>query len=73
MENISRSKAEIEGIVTMFRLELYNRDWPCGPKEILKKMMESEVEPLPSERTISRILDRQGLTNKRTGYYPEVS
>lgn len=73
MENISRSKAEIEGIVTMFRLELYNHDGPCGPKEILKKMKESEVEPLPSERTISRILDRQGLTHKRTGHYPEDS
>lgn len=70
MENIFRSKAEIEEIVTMIRLNLYNHDLPCGPKEIRKKMNEFDEEPLPSERTISRILARQGLTHKRTGWYP---
>jgi len=70
MENIFRSKAEIEDIVTMIRLNLYNHDLPCGPKEIRKKMNEFDEEPLPSERTISRILARQGLTHKRTGWYP---
>ena len=70
MENISRSKQEIEEIVTMIRLNLYNRGLHCGPKEIRKKMNESEEETLPSERTISRILSRRGLTNKRTGWYP---
>jgi predicted nucleic acid-binding Zn ribbon protein len=70
MENIFRSKAEIEEIVTMIRLNLYNHGIFCGPKEILKKMNESDEEPLPSERTISRILERQGLTYKRTGWYP---
>lgn len=70
MENIPRSKAELEEIVTLIRLELYNHGLPCGPKEIRKKMNESEVQPLPSERTISRILARQGLTHKRTGWYP---
>lgn len=70
MGNIFRSKAEIEEIVTMIRLNLYNHGVFCGPKEILKKMNESDVEPLPSERTISRILERQGLTHKRTGWYP---
>ena len=68
MENISRSKAEIEEIVTVIRLHLYNHGLPCGPKEIRKKMNESDEEPLPSERTISRILARQGLTHKRTGW-----
>jgi hypothetical protein len=61
MENISRSKAEIEEIVS---LHLYNHGLPCGPKEIRKKVDESDEEPLPSERTISRILARQGLTHK---------
>ncbi|MBU2521899.1 MAG: hypothetical protein KKD50_06700 [Proteobacteria bacterium] len=70
MENIFRSKAEIGDIVTMIRLNLYNHDLPCGPKEIRKKMNESDVDQLPSERTISRILARQGLTHKRTGWYP---
>lgn len=70
MENISRSKSEIEEIVTMFRLELYNHECPCGPKAIWQKMEESGVKPLPSERTISKILTQQGLTHKRTGWYP---
>lgn len=70
MENISRSKAEIEEIVMVIRLHLYNHGLPCGPKEIRKKVDESDEEPLPSERTISRILARQGLTHKRTGWYP---
>ena len=70
MENITRSKAEIEEIVTVIRLHLCNYGLPCGPKEIRKEVSESDVEPLPSERTISRILARQGLTHKRTGWYP---
>ena len=70
MENISRSKEEIEEIVTMVRLNFYNHGLPCGLKKIRKKMHEYDVEPLPSERTISRILARQGLTHQRTGNYP---
>jgi len=70
MERISRAQAEVEEIITMTRLDLYNHDRPCGPKEILRKLKESDVKPLPSERTISRILARQGLTHKRTGWYP---
>lgn len=69
MENISRSKAEIEEIVTMIRLNLYNHGLPCDPTEIQKKMNEFDEELLPSKRTISRILARQGLTYKRTGWY----
>ena len=70
MENISRSKSEIEEIVTMIRLDLYNHGLPCGSKMIREKMKEYDVEPLPSERTISRVLACQGLTNQRTGWYP---
>ena len=33
-------------------------------------MDESDEEPLSSEKTISRIPARQGLTHKRTGWYP---
>ena len=69
MENISRSKSEIEEIVTMTRLGLYNHSLPCGPKDIRRKMHDYAVKPLPSERTISRILARQGLTHQRTGWY----
>lgn len=69
MGNISRSKEEIEEIVTMIRLNLYNHGLHCGPKKIRKKMNEFDEGPLPSERTISRILVRQGLTYQRTGHY----
>ena len=70
MKNILRPKAEIEEIVTMIRLNLYNHGLPCGPKVIREMMNESDEESLPSERTISRILARRGLTHKRTGWYP---
>jgi len=70
MDNIDRSKPEIEEIVKMIRLDLYNHGLPCGSKTIRGKMNEYEVEPRPSERTISRILACQGLTNQRTGWYP---
>ena len=69
MEKISRSKAEIEEIVTMIRLDLYNHGLPCGSKEIQKKMNEFVVEPLPSVSAISQILARNGLTNQRIGWY----
>lgn len=69
MKNIARSKSEIEEIVTIIRLDLYNHGLPCSPIKIQEKMHEYDVKPLPSERTISRILTRQGLTHKRTGWY----
>jgi len=65
-----RTKQEIEEAVTFVRLELYNRDLPCGPKPLRKRLQEFyHIEPLPSERTIARILSRHGLTHRRTGIY----
>jgi hypothetical protein len=73
MENYvkqERTKQEIEEAVTFVRLELYNRDLPCGPKPLRKRLQEFyHIEPLPSERTIARILSRHGLTHRRTGIY----
>ncbi len=69
MENISRIKSKIEEIIKMIRLNLYNHSLPCGSKEIREKMNEAVVKPLPSERTISRVLAHQGLTHQRTGWY----
>lgn len=70
MENIPRSKSEIEQIVKMVRLNLYNNGLRCGSKAIRETMHEYAVKPLPSERTISRILARLRLTHQRTGWYP---
>jgi putative transposase len=64
------TKQEIEEIVVFTRLELYNRVLPCGPKAIQKRLDEFYlVTPLPSERTIARILEKQCLTHGRTGCY----
>jgi putative transposase len=64
------AKQEIEECVTFARLELYNRDVPCGPKAVQERLRTFyQVKPLPSERTIARILARNGLTHGRTGFY----
>ena len=61
---------EVEQIVVMVRLELYNRGLPCGPKALRRRLDEYEAfKLLPSERTIARILARNGLTCGRTGRY----
>ncbi len=67
----ARTRDEIEQIVVMERLHLYNRGLPCGAKAIRKLIDEKCVRPLPSITTIKRILSRNGLTHGRTGYYPE--
>jgi len=65
-----RPSKEVEQIVVMVRLELYNRELPCDPKALRRRLDEREVlRPLPSERTIARILARNGLTCGRTGWY----
>ena len=70
--NIQRSTAEIEQIVIMVRLNLYNRELPCGSQAIrrhLQHLQDAIVTPLPSLSTINRILSRNGLTHRRTGHY----
>lgn len=61
--------AEIEEIVKMVRLNLYNQDLFCGAQAIHWEMEELGVKPLPSIRTINRILSRNELTHRRTGKY----
>jgi putative transposase len=72
MENNTRSKTELEEIITMIRLNLYNHGLYYGPREIRKVMIVYNLRPLLSERSISCVLVRKGLTHKRTGWYPEV-
>jgi len=67
-----RTTSEIEDIAVMVRLHLYNQGRPCGAKNVRHYMAtEYAIDPLPSERTINRILSQQGLTNRRTGSYEE--
>jgi transposase InsO family protein len=53
----------------MVRLSLYNKGLFCGDQAIQWEMADMEVQPLPSLRTIGRILRRRELTHRRTGRY----
>lgn len=61
--------AEIEEIVKMVRLNLYNQGLFCGAQAIHWELTDIGVTPLPSIRTINRILSRNELTHRRTGKY----
>jgi transposase InsO family protein len=65
----TRTPSEIEEIVKMVRLSLYNQDLFCGAQAILWEMEDLGARPLPSIRTINRILARNELTHRRTGKY----
>jgi transposase InsO family protein len=64
-----RTPTEIEDIVEMVRLSLYNKGLFCGDQAIQWELGEMAVRPLPSLSTISRILRRRELTHRRTGRY----
>jgi hypothetical protein len=59
-----RPPEEVEQIVVMARLELWNRSVPCGAAALHRRLDEFyHLKPLPSVRTIGRILARNGLVN----------
>jgi len=58
------------GIVRLVRLDLYGHGLACGAKAIRRQLDEEyDLDPLPSVRTIGRILAAEGLTYGRTGWY----
>ncbi len=61
--------ARVEAAVESVRLELYNEGLLHGAQNIRWRLEELEFRPLPSVRTINRILARRGLTHRRTGRY----
>ncbi|MBW6475147.1 MAG: DDE-type integrase/transposase/recombinase [Anaerolineaceae bacterium] len=65
----NRTPTEIEEIVKLVRLNLYNQDLFCGAQAIQWELEDLGVLPLPSLRTINRILKRNDLTHRRTGKY----
>jgi putative transposase len=65
----SRTPAEIERIVELVRLNLYNHDRFCGNQAIQWELVDMAVQPVPSLSTIGRILRRRELTHRRTGRY----
>jgi len=64
-----RTPAKIEDIVQMVRLSLYNKGLFCGAQAIRWELEDLAAQPLPSLRTINRILNRRDLTHRRTGRY----
>jgi hypothetical protein len=64
-------KGDLENLVTFIRLHLYNHGVPCGAQVIQRQIQELNIKPIPSVRTIGRILSRHGLTHGRTGIYPK--
>jgi transposase InsO family protein len=65
----NHTPAEIEEIIKMVRLNLYNQDLFCGAQAILWEMEDLGVKQLPAPRTINRILAKNELTHRRTGKY----
>lgn len=64
-----RTPAEIEKIVEVVRLNLYNKGLFCGNQAIQWEMNDMEVQPILSLSTIGRILRRSELTHRWTGRY----
>jgi len=60
---------EVVEAVKLARLSLYNQGLFCGAQAISWELETLQVSPLPSLRTISRIVQREGLTHRRTGRY----
>lgn len=59
----------MEQAVILVRLSLYNKGLFCGAQAIHWELEDLCVKPLPSLRTINRILSRNELTHRRTGRY----
>lgn len=55
----NRTTANIEEQIVRARKELFNSGWDCGPISIADKL--EDLDGLPSETTIWRILHRHGL------------
>jgi len=64
-----RTPKEIEEIVKIVRLSLYNKGLFCGDQAVQWELEDMGVKPLPSLRTINRILNRHGLIHRRSGGY----
>jgi putative transposase len=64
-----RTPAEIEELVELVRLSLYNKGLFCGDQAIAWELDDLGVRPIPSLSTIGRILRRRELTHRRTGRY----
>ncbi len=65
----TRTKREVEELVIAVRRHLSAQEIFHGDQAIRWELEDLEVHPLPSVRTIARIVARHGLTRRRTGRY----
>jgi ATP adenylyltransferase/5',5'''-P-1,P-4-tetraphosphate phosphorylase II len=62
---------DLEAAILLERLSLYNRGKSCGAVALRRRLECLGLVQLPSVSTINRILSKNYLTNRRTGYYSE--
>lgn len=67
--NPRQVSVEIIEAVKLARLHLYNQGLFCGAQAITWELEDLGLAARPSLRTINRILQREGLTHRRTGRY----
>lgn len=67
---LSLTAQDLEAVIVLERLSLYNRGEPCGAVALRRQLQYKGLIQLPSVSTINRILSKNYLTNRRTGYYP---
>ena len=67
--NSRQLSREVVEAVKLARLHLYNQGLFCGAQAINWELAELGLAPMPSLRTINRVLSREGLTHRRTGRY----
>jgi len=58
-----RPPEEVEAISARAWWDLYNRGLPCGMRPFRKRLREFDhLRPLPTERTLAKIVERHGVT-----------
>lgn len=67
--NARATTDEVEQFVVAVRLVLHDEGLFAGAQAIRWELEENEVHPLPSLRTISRILVRHSMASRRKGRY----
>jgi transposase InsO family protein len=65
----NRTPADIEECVKSIRSQLQHDDLFCGAQAILWEMEDAGIEPLPSLRSINRILVRNGMVSRSSRRY----
>jgi putative transposase len=64
-----KTSSDVEAIVLTARRDLDGQGLFCGAQAILWELEDRDVEPLPSESTVNRILGKHGFVKRRCGRY----